>query len=64
MMPFGFIPPESGATALPSSVTNTLTAAEFAELSIAPVTCVLLNKPVTNDGVMSNVVNDEFGVLM
>jgi hypothetical protein len=45
-------------------VTNTSTAAEFAELSIAAVTSVLLNKPVTNDGVMSNVVNVEFGVLM
>jgi len=54
----------SGSTGVPSNVTFTTTAAEFAELGIAVVTCVLLNRPVTSAGVMSNVVNLEFGVWM
>src|SRR5438874_1090152 len=54
----------AGATGLPSSVTVTSTAAEFADVSMAGVTSVLLNKPVTSDGVISSVVNCEFGVLM
>src|SRR5437868_9421715 len=54
----------SGATAFPSSVTNTLTAAEFADVSCACDTCVLLNKPVTSEGVISKLVPWPFGVLI
>src|SRR5881628_2267755 len=64
-MPFGAATDVScGATGRPSSVTNTLTAAEFAEFSIAPVTSVLLKRPVTNEGVISSEVPAPFDVLM
>ena len=54
----------AGATGLPSRVTATFTAAETAELCMSCVTAVFVNKPVTSEGVMSRVVNCEFGVLM
>src|SRR5216683_5960612 len=52
----------SGSTGLPSSSTNTLTAAELAVV-VLPTVSVLLNSPVTNDGLMSRVVKLELGVL-
>src|SRR5215831_3719443 len=53
-----------GITGFPSMVTLTTTAAEFAEVGILDVTVVLLNSPVTMEGVISNVVNLEAGVWM
>ncbi len=52
----------AGATGCPSNVTLTFTAAETAELSMLCVTSVFVNRPVTNDGVMTKVVPDPFGV--
>jgi len=54
----------AGETGFPSSVTFTTTAAEFADVGMSWVIAVLLNNPVTRDGVISNVVYCEFGVLI
>lgn len=61
-MPLPGNAPLSGSTGLPSSSTNTLTAAELAVV-VLPTVSVLLNSPVTNDGLMSRVVKLELGVL-
>lgn len=57
-------PVVAGATGLPSSVTFTTSAAEFAEVGMSCVIAVLLNNPVTSGGVMSKVVNCGLGVLI